>query len=140
MVSLTSMVIAVNLVSLVGVVTVVSLAVWSVLPAWSVWSFYPLWAAASADLRPTFASGLYFQTKPSTCDLIPITFSWQYEYYRCSRRLMKMSFAITYISFWRLKYYNTDDLPCAPTVTSYNHAALHNNNRSDKNQFPGNIM
>ena len=28
--------------------------------------------AASADLRPTFASGLYFQTKPSTCGLIPI--------------------------------------------------------------------
>ena len=28
--------------------------------------------AASADLRPTFASGLYFQTKPSTCCLIPI--------------------------------------------------------------------
>ena len=37
-----------------------------------------MWAAgqlkpASADLRPTFASGLYFQTKPSTCGLIPIT-------------------------------------------------------------------
>ena len=29
--------------------------------------------AASADLPPTFASGLYFQTKPSTCGLIPIT-------------------------------------------------------------------
>ena len=29
-------------------------------------------AAASADLRPTFVSGLYFQTKPSTCGLIPI--------------------------------------------------------------------
>ena len=29
--------------------------------------------AASADLRHTFASGLYFKTKPSMCDLIPIT-------------------------------------------------------------------
>ena len=29
--------------------------------------------SASADLRPTFASGLYFQTKPSTCGLILIT-------------------------------------------------------------------
>ena len=27
---------------------------------------------ASADLQPTFASGLYFQTKPSTCGLVPI--------------------------------------------------------------------
>ena len=30
------------------------------------------WPAVSADLRPTFASGLYFQTKPLTCGLIPI--------------------------------------------------------------------
>ena len=37
--------------------------------------------AASADLWPTFASGLYFQTKPSTCGLIPIVHSIYSDYY-----------------------------------------------------------
>ena len=42
--------------------------------------------ATSADLRPTFASGLYFQTKPSTCGLIPITTTLNFPQLSCSQR------------------------------------------------------